>query len=211
MRSKKSTVVLLYTGSEIFTTKEQLREQFEAFSKLESSDKITFGKISADDERYMVSHFDIWPVPTVVYFPFNTKTSETIIVYDGIYTTDELRSWAETQQYDNENDKQILLTRQNFESTVMNSKESWFIMFYTLNTNWCRKCIHLQPEWKKLSNMLQGKVNIAKYNCDSGRDICQKFEVFNFPKLVYIPSGQKIWSLEKCVVYEGTFSKDNMH
>lgn len=41
--------------------------------------------MSVDDNKWIVSHFDIWPVPTMIYFPIGTKTAETLIAYEGEY------------------------------------------------------------------------------------------------------------------------------
>lgn len=57
---------------------------------------------------------------------------------------------------------------------------------------------------------MDGKVNVAKFNCDNGKDICQTFKVFNFPKLLFFHEGPKEWSIEKNVEYDGAFSKNEL-
>jgi len=46
----------------------------------------------------------------------------------------------------------VVLTDDNFDSLVMNSKEPWFVEFYA---PWCGHCKSLQPEWNKLATDLK--------------------------------------------------------
>nr|QES95435.1 protein disulfide-isomerase [Philasterides dicentrarchi] len=211
MRHDGPYLVLFYTGSEVFEDNEKLKQQMDALSQMKCDQRIKIGKMSVDENKWIVGHFDIWPIPTIKYFPIHSKSAETTISYKGQLNAEELGNWANQTLEDNVNDKQVVLNRQNFDSQVMNSQEAWFIQFYTLNSNYCRKCEHLLPEWKKLSGMVDGKLKIAKLNCDVAKDICQHFQVYNFPKLLYFPAGQKSWQLEKNIDYEGAFSKDAMY
>jgi len=53
----------------------------------------------------------------------------------------------------------IVLTDENFNEKIMNSKEPWFVEFYA---PWCGHCKKLAPEWARLATTLKGEINVAK-------------------------------------------------
>lgn len=43
--------------------------------------------MSVDDNKWIINHLDIWPIPSLYFFPVSTKTAETIELYEGELTT----------------------------------------------------------------------------------------------------------------------------
>ncbi|KAK9285788.1 hypothetical protein L1049_024989 [Liquidambar formosana] len=58
----------------------------------------------------------------------------------------------------------VELTSQNFDESVLKSKELWIVEFFA---PWCGHCKKLAPEWKKASNNLKGKVKLGHVDCDA--------------------------------------------
>jgi len=52
-----------------------------------------------------------------------------------------------------------VLTAQNFDELVLNSKDIWFVDFYA---PWCGHCKKLEPEWNIAATKLKGQVKLGK-------------------------------------------------
>lgn len=46
-----------------------------------------------------------------------------------------------------------MLDQNNFDSSVINSEDAWFVEFYA---PWCGHCKKLEPEWKALAGKVKG-------------------------------------------------------
>lgn len=47
----------------------------------------------------------------------------------------------------------VVLTKDNYEELVMQSKDIWIVEFYT---TWCGHCKALEPEYKEAAKLLRG-------------------------------------------------------
>lgn len=97
MKHDGAYVVLVYSGSEVFGNDDELTKYLGIMSDVKaSSPKIKTGKLSVDNNKWIVGHFDIWPIPGIYYFPISTKTAETIINYAGKdLSPDAISRWAD--------------------------------------------------------------------------------------------------------------------
>lgn len=51
----------------------------------------------------------------------------------------------------------VILTDDNFEKEVLQSKEPWLVEFYA---PWCGHCKNLEPHWKSAATQLKGQVKV---------------------------------------------------
>ena len=60
--------------------------------------------------------------------------------------------------------------------------ESWFIKFYA---PWCGHCKKLAPTWEEVATELKGKVNIAKVDVTTNKELGNQFDIKSFPTLLF--------------------------
>ncbi|KAH6576508.1 hypothetical protein BASA60_004502 [Batrachochytrium salamandrivorans] len=96
---------------------------------------------------------------------------------------DELLAYAEQEVHPGANVNPdglvVHLTRDTFKSLTNGSP--WFVMFHA---PWCGHCKTLSPIWDQLAEELKGRVNIGKVNCDTEKDLMNKYDIKGFPTLV---------------------------
>ena len=68
-------------------------------------------------------------------------------------------------------DKDVyVLNEANFEQTVLNSRDIWFVEFYA---PWCGHCKNLEPEWNAAASALQGQVKFGKVDATAETNLAQ--------------------------------------
>ena len=67
-------------------------------------------------------------------------------------------SVTEDEELYQEGDPVTILTKENFDATVLNKNYGWFINFYN---RWCGHCINFAPHWKKLGRRVAGKLKVT--------------------------------------------------
>ncbi len=82
---------------------------------------------------------------------------------------------------------EIKITKENFESEVLNSKIPVLLDFYAV---WCGPCKMLSPVLARLAEKLDGKVTVGKINVDEEPELAQKFGVQSIPTLVVMKDGK---------------------
>lgn len=79
------------------------------------------------------------------------------------------------------------ITKDNFESEVMKSKEPVLIDFYA---DWCMPCRMLSPTIEQIAQETTGKAKVGKVNIDAEPELARKFGVMSIPTLVVIKDGK---------------------
>jgi thiol-disulfide isomerase/thioredoxin len=64
-----------------------------------------------------------------------------------------------------------------------------FVMFYA---PWCTFSKNSLPDFQKLSQTYQGKINIALVNCEDEKDVAIKHKVQQYPTIRYYPNGMNV-------------------
>lgn len=82
----------------------------------------------------------------------------------------------------------IILTRENFEEEVLNSKEPVLIDFWA---SWCHPCKMYSPIFEEVANEIGG-VKVGKVNVDEERDLARKYMVMSIPTTVLIKDGKDV-------------------
>uniref|UniRef100_A0A158R4Y1 DnaJ homolog subfamily C member 10 n=1 Tax=Syphacia muris TaxID=451379 RepID=A0A158R4Y1_9BILA len=80
----------------------------------------------------------------------------------------------------------ITLSRADFQQTVINSGETWFVNFYS---TFCSHCHQLAPTWRKFAREMDGVLRIGAVNCAEDPMLCQSQNVMAYPSLVLYPEG----------------------
>lgn len=82
---------------------------------------------------------------------------------------------------------EITITRDNFESEVLNSDKPVLLDFWA---SWCGPCSMLSPVVAELAEKYEGKVKVGKINVDQEIELAAKFRVFSIPTIFVLKNGQ---------------------
>jgi protein disulfide-isomerase-like protein len=78
----------------------------------------------------------------------------------------------------------IVLNDVNFERRTRTG--NWFIEFFA---PWCGYCKRLAPVWEELAKSADDSLNVAKVDCESHHDICNKHGVKGYPTIKLFTRG----------------------
>lgn len=82
---------------------------------------------------------------------------------------------------------ELKLTKQNFETEVMQSELPVLVDFYA---DWCGPCKMMAPVVEKLAEEFAGKVKVFKVNVDEEPDLAQKYRVVSIPTFLIFKDGE---------------------
>lgn len=83
--------------------------------------------------------------------------------------------------------KEINITKDNFESEVLNSDKP---VLLDLWASWCGPCRMLAPIVSQIAKEYDGKVKVGKINVDDEMELAQAFNVSSIPMLVVMKDGK---------------------
>lgn len=170
------------------------------------------GAVDADSQQSLGAQFGISGFPTVKFFGANKSKPED---YQGQRTADAIISYMfdkarslvnarmnpskksssssssnnQQKKADPSSDKDvIILTDDNFDNTVYNSKDMWLIEFYA---PWCGHCQKLQPEWNAAATQLKGQIKLAKVDATVNNQLASRFGIRGYPTIKIFAPGNK--------------------
>lgn len=82
---------------------------------------------------------------------------------------------------------EIIITKQNFESEVLNSDKPVLIDFWA---TWCGPCRMIAPIVEEISEEYADTVKVCKINVDDEPELAGAFNVASIPMLVVIKDGK---------------------
>ena len=175
------------------------------------------GALNADEEKTLASKYGIKGFPTVKFFgihkdkpvDYNSeRKAEAVIDFMfekaraitkarlGMKKTEQTsqnkNSSAGSQQKQkppepgNEQDV-IILTDDNFDSTVFNDESMWLVAFYA---PWCGHCQKLLPEWIAAATQLRGTVKLAKVDATVHQKLASKYQIQGYPTIKIFGPGK---------------------
>ena len=82
--------------------------------------------------------------------------------------------------------EEIKLTRENFESEVMQSEKPVLVDFWA---SWCGPCRMLAPVISEIAKESDGSFKVGKVNVDEERELAADYRIFSIPTLVVFKNG----------------------
>ena len=95
----------------------------------------------------------------------------------------------------------VEINESNWESEVMQSKVPVLVDFWA---SWCSPCKMLSPVLDKVAEELDGKIKIAKVDCEANMNLAQKHGIRNIPAVFLVKDGK----IEKRTT--GSMSKESI-
>ncbi|KAK1141270.1 hypothetical protein N8T08_009173 [Aspergillus melleus] len=165
-------------------------ELAQAFAHAE--DKVTVGKVDADENRDLGKRFGIQGFPTLKWFD---GKSDKPVEYNGGRDLESLSAFitektgVKPRGPKKEPSKVEMLTDSNFKTTVGGEKD----VLVAFTAPWCGHCKNLAPTWETLANdfALESDVVIAKVDADAenGRATAREQGVTGYPTIKFFPKG----------------------
>ncbi|MBP3677327.1 MAG: thioredoxin [Agathobacter sp.] len=84
---------------------------------------------------------------------------------------------------------EVILTKQNFETEVLNSEIPVLVDFWA---SWCGPCMMLSPVIAELAEELEGKVKVGKVNVDEQNELAMQYRVASIPTLLLFKDGELV-------------------
>ena len=85
----------------------------------------------------------------------------------------------------------VELTKQNFQSEVVESKEKVLIDFWAA---WCGPCRMVSPIVDEIAEEAPAGVKVCKVNVDEQPELAQRFQVMSIPTLIVMKGGKPVAS-----------------
>lgn len=82
---------------------------------------------------------------------------------------------------------EIILSDQNFQSEVLESKGVALVDFWA---PWCGPCRMLSPMIAELAEEYKGRVKVCKLNTDESPEVASRFQISAIPALLFFKDGQ---------------------
>ena len=83
--------------------------------------------------------------------------------------------------------KEITITEENFQSTVLESSVPVLVDFWA---DWCPPCKMIEPFLEQMSEEYDGRAKICRVNVDENQALAQKYGVMSIPTLLFFKGGE---------------------
>ena len=87
---------------------------------------------------------------------------------------------------------EITITKQNFESEVLQSEIPVLIDFWA---SWCGPCMMMAPEVEKLAEEKEGVIKVGKVNVDDEPELAGQFRIASIPTIMLFKEGKVVDTL----------------
>lgn len=82
---------------------------------------------------------------------------------------------------------EIIITKENFESEVINSTVPVLVDFWA---SWCGPCMMLSPVISEIAQEFQGQVKVGKVNVDEQGELAARFGIASIPTVLLFKDGK---------------------
>lgn len=84
---------------------------------------------------------------------------------------------------------EIIITKSNFESEVINSSTPVMVDFWA---SWCGPCKMLEPIISELAEDYKGRVKVGKVNVDEEQELAGKYGIEAIPTAIVFKDGKQV-------------------
>ncbi|OQO14463.1 Protein disulfide-isomerase tigA [Cryoendolithus antarcticus] len=157
-----------------------------------ASDKVTIGKVDADDHKDLGRKFGVQGFPTLKWFDGKSDTPED---YKGGRDLESLTAFITSKTSLKPKTPHTappavqMLTDSTFSASITGSKHA----LVAFTAPWCGHCKTLAPTWEKLATdfVSEKEVLIAKVDCEApnAKATAQEAGVKSYPTIFYYPEG----------------------
>ena len=84
---------------------------------------------------------------------------------------------------------EVILTKENFESEVINSEIPVIVDFWA---TWCGPCKMIAPVLEEFAEEYDGKVKVGKVNVDEQGELAMNFKIEVIPTLILCKDGEPV-------------------
>jgi len=94
------------------------------------------------------------------------------------------------------------LTKENFDSEVLNSKDVYLVDFWA---KWCAPCKQIEPIIEELAEELKDEIKVGKVDVETDGDIANRYSVRGIPTFLIFKNGEVINQITSGTVKKETF------
>jgi len=188
---------------------QQLAPEWRKLGKRLNKDIASIGQVDCVVEQRLCSEQGITSYPNIRLYPASSFGINQPQQYQGwMRDVHNLYAWAANFFPT----KTFALDYNNFERLILNNNQQqpWLVDFYA---PWCGHCNVFAPKFEIIAEKLEGKVKLAKVNCQEQQYLCQRIGITGFPSIVFYPlpnreplpwnAGQQIYQYEvDTLIYE---------
>lgn len=84
---------------------------------------------------------------------------------------------------------EIKITKDNFETEVLNSDIPCLVDFYA---DWCGPCKMMAPIVESISEKYDGKLKVGKCDIDADSEIALRYRIMSIPTIVVFKGGEAV-------------------
>ncbi|RDD38578.1 DnaJ-like protein subfamily C member 10 [Trichoplax sp. H2] len=148
-------------------------------SKLISSSSVNFGTVDCTIHHELCRQMNIRSYPSTIFY-----NGSSVNIFSGDRSADNLVDFIE----DIIKPSVVSLTPNTFRSLVekKSTNKIWVIDYFA---PWCRPCLHFASDWRKIAKMVDGRVKVAKVDCQMYGELCQSNGIRSYPSIILHPLG----------------------
>ncbi|XP_066146223.1 dnaJ homolog subfamily C member 10-like [Euwallacea fornicatus] len=167
----------------------QLAPKYRSFAKSVSGLKnIVVAQVDCVANAEICDSQSVRGYPTIRLYPLGSKGLGSVAIYNGNREAISLKRWVISFLPSKVED----LTEIEFKQQILTKKYylPWLVDFYA---PWCGHCVHFEPEYRTVAQRLDGKVRVAKIDCEAHRVFCGHQRVTGYPTLrLYLSPNEHV-------------------